>query len=150
MKNELEEKGIGCDKVLDNELPHVWFDPEQIKQVLINLIKNAAEATSEGGITIVTEQNNDCIKVSIIDTGKGMSAETVENIFNPFFTTKKKGTGLGLAVCRKIIEDHVGKISVKSREGKGTCIAFTLPVNPPLQKAEKDLVELRGIEPLTS
>ncbi len=150
VKNELEEKGIGCDKVLDNELPHVWFDPEQIKQVLINLIKNAAEATSEGGITIVTEQNDDCIKVSIIDTGKGMSAETVENIFNPFFTTKKKGTGLGLAVCRKIIEDHVGKISVESREGKGTCITFTLPVNPPLQKGEKDLVELRGIEPLTS
>ncbi|MBW1751499.1 MAG: ATP-binding protein [Deltaproteobacteria bacterium] len=128
METDLTEKGIECNTLFDDELPPVWFDPEKIKQVLINLIKNAADAVSEGGrITIKTQPEGDSTRISITDSGKGMSAETIKKIFDPFFTTKKKGTGLGLAVCRKIIEDHMGELSVESKEGEGTSVTFTLP-----------------------
>jgi signal transduction histidine kinase len=128
METELKERGIECNMLFDDTLPPVWFDPEKIKQVLINLIKNAAEAMSEGGrITIKTQPNGDYTRISITDSGEGMSAETIKKIFDPFFTTKKKGTGLGLAVCRKIIEDHTGELSVESKEGEGTSVTFTLP-----------------------
>jgi two-component system sensor histidine kinase HydH len=128
MEDTLTAMGINYDKLLDDKLPPIWFDPEQIKQVMINLIKNASEAMSEGKITIMSRQEGDYIKVSISDTGAGMSAEMVEKIFEPFFTTKRKGTGLGLAVCRKIIEDHAGELAVESTEGKGTKFTISLPI----------------------
>ncbi len=128
MEDNLKSMGIDYDNFLDDELPPIWFDPEQIKQVLINLIKNAAEAMPEGKITILSRQEDDYIKVSIVDRGAGISTETVEKIFEPFFTTKKRGTGLGLAVCRKIIEDHTGELSVESEDGKGTKFTISLPI----------------------
>lgn len=128
LEDNLKSMGIDYDNFLDYKLPPILFDPEQIKQVLINLIKNAAEAMPEGKITIASRQEGDYIKVSISDTGVGMSAEMVEKIFEPFFTTKKKGTGLGLAVCHKIIEDHVGELSVESAEGGGTKFTISLPI----------------------
>lgn len=128
METDLTERGIECNMLFDDELAPIWFDPEKIEQVLINLIKNAADATSEGGrITIKTQPEGDCTRITITDSGEGMSAETIKKIFDPLFTTKKKGTGLGLAVCRKIIEDHMGELSVVSKEGEGTSVAFTLP-----------------------
>lgn len=128
METDLTERGIECNMLFDDELAPIWFDPEKIEQVLINLIKNAADATSEGDrITIKTQPEGDCTRITITDSGEGMSAETIKKIFDPFFTTKKKGTGLGLAVCRKIIEDHMGELSVVSKEGEGTSVTFTLP-----------------------
>ncbi len=127
METELKESGIECNMIFDDTLPPVWFDPEQIKQVLINLIKNAADATPEGGITIKTQPDGDYTRITITDSGEGVLAEIIKKIFDPFFTTKKKGTGLGLAVCRKIIEDHMGELSVESKEGEGTFVTFTLP-----------------------
>jgi PAS domain S-box-containing protein len=121
MESDLGDKGIDYEKNLDRDLPLMFFDLRQIEQVLINLIKNAVEAMPDGGRLIVSSWFEDeHIKVSIVDSGSGMPPEIVQKIFNSFFTTKKKGTGLGLAVCQKIMEDHEGRIFVQSEQGKGT------------------------------
>jgi two-component system sensor histidine kinase HydH len=114
------------------DLPLTFFDPNQMKQVLINLIKNALEAMDEAGgvITLSTMFKGDQVHLSVEDTGKGIEPEIIQDIFNPFFTTKKTGTGLGLAVINKIIEDHYGTISVKSSKGQGTSFTINLPCRP--------------------
>ncbi len=129
LNSGLKETGVGCEKSLDGSLPSTFFDPHQIRQVLINLMKNALEAMPDGGkLTISSWRDGDYIKISVVDTGIGISPEVTEKIFDPFFTTKKRGTGLGLAVSRKIIEDHGGEISIQSKEGKGTTVTITLPI----------------------
>jgi two-component system sensor histidine kinase HydH len=129
MEDMLREKGVLCEKSLGHDRYPVLLDPQQIEQLLINLLKNALEAMPDGGrITILSTVERGYARVSIVDSGAGMSPEMVSKIFNPFYTTKKKGTGLGLAVCRKIIEDHGGEISVRSEEGEGTEVTFILPV----------------------
>jgi len=131
MENKMIDKGIEYEKALDDRLPDVLFDPQQIKQVLINLIKNAIEAMPEGGKLLVSSgREGGQVKVAVLDSGMGMPHEVAKKIFDPFFTTKKKGTGLGLAVSRKIMEDHEGEISVQSEEGKGTKITIALPIKP--------------------
>jgi signal transduction histidine kinase len=108
----------------------VFFDPEQIKQVLINLTKNAVEAMPDGGRLVISScLENEHVMVSIADSGIGMSPKATRKMFDPFFTTKKRGTGLGLAVSCKIMEDHEGEISVQSKEGKGTTVTVLLPIN---------------------
>jgi len=128
MDDALREKGVLCEKSLNHVQYQVLIDPQQIKQVLINLLKNALDAMPDGGrLTILSKSENSHAKVSIVDSGSGIPPEMISRIFDPFYTTKEKGTGLGLAVCRKIIEEHGGKISIKSEEGKGTEITFILP-----------------------
>jgi two-component system sensor histidine kinase HydH len=114
------------------DLPLTFFYPNQMKQVLINLIKNALEAMDAAGgvITLSTMFKGDQVHLSVEDTGKGIEPEIIQDIFNPFFTTKKTGTGLGLAVINKIIEDHYGTISVKSSKGQGTSFTINLPCRP--------------------
>jgi two-component system, NtrC family, sensor histidine kinase HydH len=129
VENDLRQKGVMVVKNLDETLPLVEHDPRQIRQVLLNLAKNAGEAiTGDGRITFSSWQENGRIKVSVSDTGVGMSAEVLENLFRPFYTTKAKGTGLGLVVCSRIIEDHGGEISASSVEGQGSTFTITLPV----------------------
>ncbi|MEA2114705.1 MAG: ATP-binding protein [Thermodesulfobacteriota bacterium] len=129
MEGSLREKGVLCEMSLNQDQYPALIDPQQIKQVLINLLKNALEATPDGGrITIQSKVENSYARVSIVDSGSGIPPEMISKIFNPFYTTKEKGTGLGLAVCRKIIEEHEGEISIQSEEGKGTEIIFILPV----------------------
>ena len=107
------------------------FDADQIKQVLINLIKNAVEAMPQGGtITIRTRGNAKGIFVEVQDTGKGITPEHLNEIFNPFFTTKEKGTGLGLAVSLKILNDHNGELLVSSQVGEGSVFTVRLPRQP--------------------
>jgi signal transduction histidine kinase len=113
---------------LDPGLPEFSFDPEQIKQVLINLTKNAIEAMPEGGIlTLLTERDGESVLVRVSDTGKGIDPKIKENLFRPFITTKKRGTGLGLAVSYKLIQDHNGDIQVESSE-RGPTMTVLLPV----------------------
>ena len=108
----------------------IFFDPRQIEQLLINLAKNALEAMPNGGKFFISSWREDKqVKVLAVDSGTGIPSEIAEKIFNPFFTTKKKRTGLGLAVCRKITEDHEGEICVQSEEGKGTKVTIILPIN---------------------
>jgi signal transduction histidine kinase len=112
----------------DAAVPYCSCDPEKIKQVLINLVKNAAEAMPEGGsVRLVTRSEPGWACLDVIDTGKGIPPEHLEAMFTPFFTTKKGGSGLGLSVCFKLIQDHGGRIEVKSELHKGSTFSVLLP-----------------------
>jgi two-component system sensor histidine kinase HydH len=128
MADSAREKRVTLTHHLAPRLPQVEADPNQIKQVLLNLIKNSLEAMDSGGqIILASGTAPNQIWFSIQDTGAGMSEEVLEKIFNPFFTTKEEGTGLGLAVIHKIITDHHGTIGVESAPGKGTKFLVRLP-----------------------
>jgi signal transduction histidine kinase len=129
MAEEARQKGVSLEGRLDPRLPRIEVDPSQIRQVLVNLIKNALEATEENGrVLLATGSRDGQVWFSIQDTGKGMPGEVLEKIFHPFFTTKEKGTGLGLAVIHKIITDHHGAISVESTSGRGSTFTVRLPL----------------------
>ncbi|MFH1148643.1 MAG: ATP-binding protein [Pseudomonadota bacterium] len=129
MLSHFEEKGVTCEKSLNRSLPAVSFDSSQMKQVLINLIKNAVEAMPHGGKLIVSSlQSGPYIKVSIADSGYGIPEDSFKNVFSPFFTTKNKGTGLGLTVSYRILQDHGGTISFESKTGEGTKFTLSLPI----------------------
>jgi two-component system sensor histidine kinase HydH len=131
MAETAQEKGVRLTGQLAPRLPQVEADPNQIKQVLLNLIKNSLEAMDSGGqITLATGTGPNQVWFSIQDTGAGMTEEVLESIFNPFFTTKDKGTGLGLAVIHKIITDHHGTIRVESSPGRGAKFLVKLPCSP--------------------
>lgn len=110
-------------------IPKIIIDPTQIKQVFLNIIKNAVESMPQGGtLTIETTVEDDFIKINTTDTGEGMAAETIKNIFIPFFTTKTDGTGVGLVVSQKIVDDHGGCIRVKSSLQQGSTFSIYLPI----------------------
>ncbi len=122
-------------------LSEIIVDATQIRQVFLNLIKNAVESMPDGGIlTITTTIEEEYIKIDISDTGEGMSPEVMQNIFTPFFTTKVDGTGVGLAVSQKIIDDHDGFIKIKSSVKEGTTFSIYLPV----KKAENTIFKGDG------
>jgi two-component system sensor histidine kinase HydH len=128
MQEAIQEKGISLEDRLDPNLPRVEADPNQIKQVLLNMFKNALEATEEQGTILVSSGAKDAqVWFSVQDTGKGMSEDVQEKIFHPFYTTKDKGTGLGLAVINKIVTDHHGTITVNSVAGSGSTFTVRLP-----------------------
>jgi signal transduction histidine kinase len=127
MREAAQEKGVAMEDRLSS-LPPIQADPNQLRQVLVNLIKNALEATECGGkIFLSTEARDGWVNFSVRDTGKGMAGEVLEKIFHPFFTTKDKGTGLGLAVIHKIITDHHGTITVESAANQGSTFTVKLP-----------------------
>jgi two-component system, sporulation sensor kinase E len=130
LRREIENRGQIVIEKLSPQLPDVPFDAAQIKQVLLNLIKNAMQAMSRGGeLTIQTGGTSEAAFVSISDTGKGIPEEVLTRIFEPFFTTKKKGSGLGLMIVQRIIRDHTGRIDVESKPGKGTTFRIWLPLH---------------------
>lgn len=117
----------------------ILADANQMKQLFINLIKNAIEAMPEGGsIYISTEKVLNEWKITIQDEGKGMPEEDIQKIYDPFFSTKKEGTGLGLTICAAILKDHHGRMDVSSELGKGTAFHIYLPV---CQKSRQQQVE---------
>ena len=125
----LRERRISLVKNFSPGLPPTFLDPSQIKQVFLNLIKNAAESMEGGGtLTVQTTQEEQYIRTDISDTGQGMAPEVMEKIFTPFFTTKTSGTGVGLVVSQKIIDDHDGKLRVSSIQGRGSTFSILLPV----------------------
>jgi PAS domain S-box-containing protein len=112
--------------------PTVWVDQSKMERVFVNLIKNAVEAMPKGGrLEIRSRQNGENMEIAFSDTGTGMSRDVVAKIFTPLFTTKAQGMGFGLAICKRIIEAHGGKISVESAQNKGTTFTITLPIEPP-------------------
>lgn len=122
---------------MEDHLPPIVGDENQLKQMFLNLLKNAIEAMPDGGKLMVKvnrehhqkgERQEEMILIQITDQGKGMSKEVIDRLGQPFFTTKEEGTGLGLLTSRKIIEDHRGLLSIKSKEGEGTTMEVRLPV----------------------
>jgi two-component system NtrC family sensor kinase len=119
---------------LDSDLPIIETEPEKLRQILVNLIFNAADAIPESGgkIILSTRSNSKDLEIEVKDTGSGIEQENLEKIFDPFFTTKEpgKGTGLGLAVCAGLVESLRGAINVESTEGQGTTVLVSLPIAP--------------------
>ena len=129
MENYFQEKHITLQKRYETDIPEVPVDPTQIKQVFLNILMNAVEAMPDGGkLDVNIESVNDSIKIYIIDAGKGIQHGVLQNIYDPFFTTKQSGTGVGLSVSLKIIEDHGGTIDAISEQEKGTTMLLTLPI----------------------
>jgi len=125
----LKEKNIELRLTPSEPLPTYNLDYQQLKQVLVNLVKNASEAMSGGGtITVSAVRRPPHLDIVVADTGEGMTADVVENIFTPYFTTKSKGSGLGLAISRNIIRAHNGDIMVESQSGKGSVFTIRLPL----------------------
>ncbi|MEM3881283.1 MAG: CHASE4 domain-containing protein [Candidatus Bathyarchaeia archaeon] len=109
----------------------IKVDVDKMKRVFINLIRNAVDAMPNGGkLTITSENANGKVKFVFADTGMGISEEHLKRIFEPLFTTKARGMGLGLPICKRMIEAHGGTISVESEQNKGTTFTITLPIEP--------------------
>ncbi|MBU7007319.1 two-component system sensor histidine kinase NtrB [Phosphitispora fastidiosa] len=130
MESEAFLKNITITENFPDSLPPVQIDCEQIKQVIINIVRNSFEAMPEGGNIVIrgTEREKErqvCLEIS--DTGEGMTEETIRQMFMPFFTTKDSGTGLGLAVSQAIVESHGGRLEVISKLGEGTKTRLYLP-----------------------
>ncbi|MFZ3110976.1 MAG: ATP-binding protein [Rectinemataceae bacterium] len=126
---EAERSGIDVQLSIAKDLPRVLLDKRHIKQALLNLIQNAMAAMADGGtLTIKAENVSDEIRISIADTGTGIPEGLLTKIFEPYFTTKKSGTGLGLTITFKIIKEHSGDISLESKEGSGSIFTIHLPV----------------------
>lgn len=136
------ENGIEVVFRLDPDATEVLADRIQIQQVLVNLIRNAIEALIEAApprrLEIVTAPvEGDLVEVSVADTAAGLAPEVARSLFQPFVTTKRKGMGLGLSICRTIVEAHGGKISVDRRDGGGTVFRFTLRGAADHEEAER-------------
>ena len=124
-----ESPRVAIYKNYDPEIPPFPFDAELLERVFLNLVVNAAQATQPGGaVTVKTRAVGDNIEVAVIDRGSGIDPKNLDNIFNPFFTTKPQGVGLGLAIVSKIVDQHGGKIAVESEPGKGSVFHVLLPM----------------------
>ncbi len=128
LTKQFRSNGVEARREFSSSPIRLAADRKQLQQVLWNLLLNAFQAVDgPGSVSVRTATEGDHISVSIADTGKGISAKELENIFKPFFTTKHKGTGLGMTISRRIIEQHRGTIDVTSTVGKGTTVMITLP-----------------------
>jgi signal transduction histidine kinase len=130
-QEEASSQGITLQLEITSKLPLIKMDEERLTQAFINIMKNGMQAMEKGGILhIETRSLKDHVNVVISDSGFGISPETMEKIFNYYFTTKEKGVGLGLPIAHRIIEAHGGQSKVESRVGVGTKVTITLPTHP--------------------
>jgi signal transduction histidine kinase len=133
-------------KIVDSteDKPTFKADAEKMRRVFVNIIRNAFDAMPDGGtLTVKSRKVASKLEISFKDTGAGMSKETLRKIKGgvPLFTTKAKGMGFGVPICKRIAEAHGGKLSVKSKIGKGTKITITVPVKPkPTNESEPNLI----------
>ncbi len=138
---ELEQADIEVVRDLDEELPQLQLDPKYFKQAMMNLVKNAISAMPDGGmLRVSTQKRGDQALLRISDNGTGMSPDVRDKIFEPYFTTKDFGSGIGLTLVYKVVKEHMGDISVISKEGQGTTFTITLP----LPQREQHLLGWKG------
>ena len=129
VRYEIEQSKIMCLLELDEELPIILLDERYMKQALLNLVTNAKAAMPKGGVlTVATNHADNEIRISVCDTGIGINEENLAKIFDPYFTTKDTGTGLGLTQVYKIIREHQGEITVDSAPNQGSEFKIILPV----------------------
>lgn len=127
-RDQASKRHVSVHVVKDNPIPLLEFDKGQIHQVMLNLLLNAVQACEEGGqVQVVFAENDERVTAKVIDTGKGIPPDVLPNIFRPFFTTKGNGTGLGLSLARRVVEDHGGWLTATSEQGKGSEFSLTLP-----------------------
>jgi signal transduction histidine kinase len=125
---EIEARDIVVETELHSDLPLLQLDRDQMKQAFYNVIKNSFEAMKRRGILrIRTDRDESHVRVSFIDNGGGMSAEALSHVFEPYYTTKVTGTGLGLLIVRRIVREHGGELAIESTEGKGLTLTIRLP-----------------------
>jgi len=129
MHHELEDRDIIVEEDLAANLPTVLADREQIKQVFYNLIRNAAQSMPKHGILrIKIEGNAEWVVISFADNGSGISVEDLPRVFEPYFTTKENGSGLGLIIVQRIVREHGGELELESNRGRGTTMRIKLPL----------------------
>ena len=130
MAEEAARRRIRMNVEAESDLPPVALDRVQVQQVLVNLIRNGMEAmdsvTGDKVLGIRVQRSGDVVEIDISDRGKGV--EFPERIFEPFFTTKEHGMGIGLAICRSIVESHGGRLRAENNESQGATFTFTLPI----------------------
>jgi signal transduction histidine kinase len=127
---EIENRGVAVKTKLSRNLTSTPIDATQLQQVLVNLVKNAIQAMTTGGtLTLQTGETGDSVWVSVADTGGGIPEEQINRIFEPFYTTKKKGTGLGLMIVQRIIRAHNGRVELESHAGRGATFRIWLPLH---------------------
>jgi len=125
---EIQDRDIVVEQELRSDLPVLQIDRDQMKQAFYNVIKNSLQAMKRRGtLRIRTDRDDTHVLISFIDTGSGMSAENLGRVFEPYFTTKPSGTGLGLLIVRRIVREHGGELSIESSEGKGLTLTIRLP-----------------------
>jgi signal transduction histidine kinase len=130
MEPELQQKSVLVTVALDDALPEIFFDSEQIYQVLFNIVFNAIQAMPDGGELLVrtSPAGPEQVVVELSDTGMGIAPEKLEQIFTPFYTEKNRGTGLGLTIAKSIVDKHAGRIEVSSTPGAGSTFRIFLPI----------------------
>jgi signal transduction histidine kinase len=132
MEAEAQAHAVRLTLQVPDGLPALVGDPPQLKQALINLVLNAIQATPPGGAVQVTAAaETEGLRIVVIDSGSGIAPDMLERIFDPYFTTKPQGTGLGLPIALRIIAAHGGTLNVSSTPGEGTTVEVRLPITPP-------------------
>ena len=143
LETEAKEKGVEITRDFGLNLPKVWIDREQMKQVFMNLILNAIQAMREGGSIFISTRlisrdeaghSGQFVQVEVRDTGIGIPAENLDHIFDPFFTSKDEGSGLGLSISHQIVQEHGGYVTVESKVGVGTTFFINLPTGKPIRQ----------------
>ncbi|HZH81534.1 MAG TPA: ATP-binding protein [Phototrophicaceae bacterium] len=151
LETQAKEKNVAIFREFSDNLPKVWIDREQMKQVFMNLILNAIQAMQEGGSLSIATRSvartgadpvGEFVQVEIRDTGVGIPEENLQHIFDPFFTSKDEGSGLGLAVSHQIVQEHGGFVTVESTVGKGTAFFVHVPVAKPVRPAANGHAQL--------
>jgi signal transduction histidine kinase len=125
---EINDREIAVETELRSDLPPLQLDRDQMKQAFYNAIKNSLEAMKRRGhLRIGTDRDDTHVKISFTDTGGGISAENLSRVFEPYFTTKSGGSGLGLLIVRRIVREHGGELAIESSEGNGLTLTIRLP-----------------------
>jgi signal transduction histidine kinase len=134
LEHRLNSYEVRIEVIRKRPLPQISADPEQLKEVLVNLVVNACEAMKKGGHIVISEEETlerptgKMVVIRVSDDGPGIPAPLADKVLQPFFTTKEEGTGLGLSIASRIIEEHGGRLNLTSAEGMGTTFSITLPV----------------------
>lgn len=137
MKANLAHHQIELELELTADLPDFQFDPDKIKQAFMNVVLNSMEAMPQGGVlTVCTSKLDDGVSIQVKDTGVGIPETDIPHLFEPFFTRKEKGTGLGLANVKRIIEEHDGVAKIESNLGEGTSVSMWIPLTEDLMPSQ--------------
>jgi signal transduction histidine kinase len=129
-----------------NPEPRIRIDTDKFARVIVNIVTNAFEAMSKGGILkIESKELEGCLQLSIADNGTGIPDEKIDKLWSPFVTTRAQGIGLGLPICKRIVEAHGGRILVETEKGKGTTFTIVLPLTKIAEKNVEFCIDDRGI-----